>query len=51
MKESFPHQAYTKLSAAYAAAIDTKPHNAFYDRPAVKSLVGSLSGRHILDAG
>ncbi len=51
MKESFPHQAYTKLSAAYAAAIDTKPHNAFYDRPAVKSLVGSLGGRHILDAG
>ncbi len=51
MKESFPHQAYTKLSAAYAAAIDTKPHNAFYDRPAVKSLVGSPEGQHILDAG
>ncbi len=51
MKESFPHQAYTKLSDAYAAAIDSKPHNAFYDRPSVQALVGSVGGQHILDAG
>lgn len=51
MKESFPQQAYDTLSDAYAQVIDTKPHNAYYDRPAIKSLVGSPHGQRVLDAG
>lgn len=51
MNDSYPQQAYTKLSDAYASVIDTKPHNAYYDRPAIKSLSGPMQGKHILDAG
>jgi hypothetical protein len=29
--------AYEALAEAYAAVIDTKPHNAYYERPATLS--------------
>ena len=51
MKDSFSQNAYNALSDAYAQVIDTKPHNAYYDRPAIKSLVGSPHGHRVLDAG
>jgi SAM-dependent methyltransferase len=44
-------QAYQKLADAYAAGIDTKPHNAYYDRPAMLSLLPELRGKRVLDAG
>src|SRR3954466_5217980 len=44
-------EAYTRLAAAYAARIDTKAHNAFYDRPAVLSLLPPVEGKRVLDAG
>jgi hypothetical protein len=31
--------AYQALAEAYAAVIDTKPHNAYYERPATLSLM------------
>lgn len=42
---------YEILAEAYAAHIDTKPHNAFLDRPAVLSLLPQVLGRDVLDAG
>jgi SAM-dependent methyltransferase len=43
--------AYETLAAAYAAAVDTKPHNAYYERPATLSLMPEVKGRRVFDAG
>jgi SAM-dependent methyltransferase len=43
--------AYETMAARYAANIDTKPHNAYYDRPAMLSLLPDVSGKKVLDAG
>lgn len=43
--------AYETLAEAYAAAVETKPHNALYERPATLSLLPELSGKRVLDAG
>jgi SAM-dependent methyltransferase len=43
--------AYEKLAEAYAARIETKAHNAFYDRPAILSLLPTVANKRILDAG
>lgn len=43
--------AYEKLSERYAALIDTKPHNAYYERPATLSLLPDVRGKRVLDAG
>lgn len=42
---------YHRVADAYAALIDTKPHNAYYDRPAVISLWHDLTNCEVLDAG
>ncbi|RYD93854.1 MAG: class I SAM-dependent methyltransferase [Sphingomonadales bacterium] len=42
---------YDRIADAYADKIDTKPHNAYYDRPAVISLWHDLTNREVLDAG
>ena len=51
MKKSLPYDAYEELADSYAELIDTKPHNAYYDRPAVQSLIDNISGQTVLDAG
>ena len=43
--------AYETLAEAYASVIDTKPHNALYERPAMLSLLPEVAGRRALDAG
>jgi len=43
--------AYERLAEAYAARVETKAHNAFYDRPAVISLLPPVAGKRVLDAG
>ncbi len=43
--------AYEQLADAYAAKVDTKPHNAYYERPATLSLLPDVSGCNVLDAG
>ena len=43
--------AYEKLAERYAALIDTKPHNAYYERPATLSLLSGVRGKRVLDAG
>lgn len=52
MKKNLAYDAYEELADLYASLIDTKPHNAYYDRPAVQSLIsGSVEGMKILDIG
>ncbi len=43
--------AYETLAEAYAAAVETKPHNALYERPATLSLLPEINGKRVLDAG
>ncbi len=50
-KEPLALQAYELLADAYAAKSETKPHNAYYDRPAVIGLWPELKGKRVLDAG
>src|SRR5438132_6907923 len=42
---------YERLPEAYAARVNTKAHNAFYDLPAVISLLPPVVGKRVLDAG
>jgi SAM-dependent methyltransferase len=52
MKASLPQGAYDKIAASYAKKVESKPHNAYYDRPAILSLLPeSLATQRILDAG
>lgn len=43
--------AYEHLADAYSAHIDTKPHNAYCERPATLSLLPEVRGLRVLDAG
>ena len=43
--------AYETLAEVYAAQVETKPHNAYYERPATLSLLPEVRGRRVLDAG
>lgn len=42
---------YEQLADSYHAKIDTKPHNAYYDRPNTLSLLPDVAGKKVLDAG
>lgn len=44
-------RAYEELAERYAKLIDTKAHNAFYERPATLSLLPEVAGKQVLDAG
>jgi len=50
-KKYISYEAYEKLADAYAAQIDTKPHNAYLERPATLSLIPDVEGKKVLDAG
>jgi SAM-dependent methyltransferase len=43
--------AYETLAEAYAAVVETKPHNAYYERPATLSLLPDVKGKKVFDAG
>lgn len=43
--------AYQALAERYAANIDTKPHNAYYERPATLALLPDVNGQRVFDAG
>ena len=49
--EPVSREAYEKLADAYSARAPTKPHNAYYERPATLSLLGDVRGKRVLDAG
>ena len=50
-KPALAQAAYAAMAAEYARLIDTKPHNAYYERQATLSLLPPLAGLHVLDAG
>ena len=43
--------AYDVIAEKYAATVDTKPWNAYYERPATLSLLPPLAGTRVLDVG
>ena len=45
------YDAYQRLADAYASRIDSKPHNAYYERPAMLAMWPDLRGKYVLDAG
>ncbi len=51
MEKAIANHAYNKLAQSYNEKVDTKPHNAYYDRPAVQSLIPNIENKNILDAG
>lgn len=42
---------YDAIAGKYAQSVDTRPWNAYYERPAVLSLLPPLAGAKVLDAG
>lgn len=50
-KEPIAQRAYDELAQAYAERVDTKPHNAYYERPATLSLLPDVTGKRALDVG
>lgn len=44
-------EAWQKLAQAYSDQVESKPHNALYERPATLSLLQEVRGKRILDAG
>jgi SAM-dependent methyltransferase len=49
--KSIGEQNYEQFADRYAARIETKPHNAYYERPATLSLLPDVKDLHVLDAG
>lgn len=49
--EPLARRTYEELAQTYAALAPTKPHNAYYERPATLSLLGEVRGRQVLDSG
>jgi SAM-dependent methyltransferase len=45
------YDAYETMADGYAALIDTKSHNAYYERPATLSLLPDVDGMRVLDVG
>jgi ubiquinone/menaquinone biosynthesis C-methylase UbiE len=50
-KRPVAQDAYDRLAEAYAAIVETKPHNAYYERPATLSMLPDVEGLRVLDAG
>lgn len=51
MTRPIAYDAYEQLADGFAAKVDTKPHNAYYERPATLSLLPEVAGKRVLDVG
>ncbi|MBX3063056.1 MAG: class I SAM-dependent methyltransferase [Anaerolineae bacterium] len=51
MNKTIGEQNYEQFADRYAEAAETKPHNAYYERPATLSLLPDVTGLKVLDAG
>ena len=50
-KKSISYAAYQQMAELYATIVNTKPFNAYYERPATLSLMPEVAGMQVLDAG
>lgn len=50
-EHSIGERNYEQFADRYAELAPTKPHNAYYDRPAVMELLGDVRDARVLDAG
>ena len=50
-EKSISFDSYEKMAEYYFEYVDTKPFNAYYERPATLSLLPSVTGKKVLDAG
>ncbi|WP_371372642.1 class I SAM-dependent methyltransferase [Sporomusa aerivorans] len=50
-KASVSFDSYEQMAGYYSDEVDTKPFNAYYERPATLSLLPNVRGRKVLDAG
>ncbi len=50
-KDSVSLKSYEEMAEYYFKYIDTKPFNAYYERPATISLIPDVKGKSVLDAG
>ncbi|MCI0713222.1 MAG: class I SAM-dependent methyltransferase, partial [Chloroflexi bacterium] len=51
MSKPLGEQNYEQFADRYAAAVNTKPHNAYYERPNTLSLLPDVTGLRVFDAG
>ncbi len=51
MKKAIAYDSYQEIADFYAEKVPTKDYNAYYDRPAILSLLDEVAGKSILDAG
>ena len=50
-KNSISYDSYETMAEYYFECVDTKPFNAYYERPATLSLLPDVAGKKVLDAG
>lgn len=50
-ENSISFDSYEKMAEYYFECVDTKPFNAYYERPATLSLIPDVAGKKVLDAG
>jgi len=50
-KDSVSLNAYEEMAEHYFKYVDTKPFNAYYERPATVSMLPDVKGKRVLDAG
>ncbi|MBW9147802.1 class I SAM-dependent methyltransferase [Clostridium sp. CM028] len=50
-KDSVSLNAYEEMAEHYFKYVDTKPFNAYYERPATVSMLTDVKGKKVLDAG
>jgi SAM-dependent methyltransferase len=50
-KDSVSFDSYEEMAEYYFKYVDTKPFNAYYERPATVSLIPEVKGKNVLDAG
>ncbi|MGM7701440.1 class I SAM-dependent methyltransferase [Pseudalkalibacillus sp. Hm43] len=51
MEKSISYESYQKLADYYFRHVDTKPFNAYYERPGTLSLLPDVENKTVLDAG
>lgn len=51
MSKPMGQENYEKFASHYAAVRDTKAHNAYYEQPAMLSMLPDVDGKRVLDAG